>query len=47
MGDYKAAKPAPAEVKRSQEMWDSFTNAGKYSVYAIIGVLVLMALTLL
>lgn len=47
MGDHKAAKPAPKEVKRAQEMWDSFTHVSKYSIYAIIAVLVLMAATLL
>ncbi len=44
MGNHQTVEPDPQELERANNMWESFTKVGKYSIYATVIVLVLMAL---
>ena len=47
MAQQAKPKVTKAEIADSQSMWDGFTVLMRYSIYAIAGILVLMAAFLL
>ncbi|HIF24788.1 MAG TPA: aa3-type cytochrome c oxidase subunit IV [Micavibrio sp.] len=47
MANQQTPKVTKAEVQESQALWEGFTALMKYSIYSVVGILVLMAIFLL
>lgn len=47
MANQQTPKVTKAEVEQYQTVWEGFTTLMKYSIYSVVGILVLMALFLL
>lgn len=46
MANQQTPKVTKAEVQESLSMWEGFTVLMKYSIYAVVAILVLMAIFL-
>ncbi len=44
MADHKPVDVDPKDVKRAEQMWHNFTVGSKYTIYAIIFILICLAL---
>ena len=43
MAEQQSVKVTPKELKNSQAMWDNFVVGSKYTIYAIVALLIFLA----
>ncbi len=45
MAEQQNVKVSPKELKNAQQMWQNFVVGSKYSIYATVIILILLAVT--